>query len=190
MVAAPSAPKARRSCASDSTPGAGTGGSGPAGRPRGPPHPRLAGVGADAPSAPSSPTTERGPEVAPVCSPLPAHRAGAEAALAEHVELVFDTAIRREYEDVLRRPELALPPGLVDDLFATHRRIRSDAQAVDDPADARRRREIPRRSRVERPLSSHGRVDAWLYRRPPRPKAAAGTVRYTPSCTHVSQITI
>lgn len=42
-----------------------------------------------------------------------------EAALAGHVQLVFDIAIRREYEDVLRRPELALPPGRVDDLFAT-----------------------------------------------------------------------
>lgn len=42
-----------------------------------------------------------------------------EAALAGHVQLVFDMAIRREYEDVLRRPELALPRGRVDDLFAT-----------------------------------------------------------------------
>ena len=42
-----------------------------------------------------------------------------EAALAGHVQLVFDIAIRREYEDVLRRRELALPPGRVDDLFAT-----------------------------------------------------------------------
>ena len=42
-----------------------------------------------------------------------------EAALGEHIRLVFDMAIRREYEDVLRRPELALPPGRVDDLFAT-----------------------------------------------------------------------
>ena len=42
-ASAPAAPQARRSCASDSTPGAGAGGSGPARRPRGPPHPRLAG---------------------------------------------------------------------------------------------------------------------------------------------------
>ena len=42
-----------------------------------------------------------------------------EAALAGHLQLVFDMAIRREYEDVLRRPELALPAGRVDDLFAT-----------------------------------------------------------------------
>lgn len=42
-----------------------------------------------------------------------------EAALAGHVQLVFDMAIRREYEDVLRRPELALPPARIDDLFAT-----------------------------------------------------------------------
>ena len=42
-----------------------------------------------------------------------------EAALAGHLELIFDDAIRREYEDVLRRPELALPPGRVDVLFAT-----------------------------------------------------------------------
>lgn len=40
-----------------------------------------------------------------------------EAALAGHLQLVFDMAIRREYEDVLRRPELALTPGRVDDLF-------------------------------------------------------------------------
>ena len=42
-----------------------------------------------------------------------------EAALAGYVQLVFDVAIRREYEDVLRRPELSLPPRRVDDLFAT-----------------------------------------------------------------------
>lgn len=42
-----------------------------------------------------------------------------EAALAGHLELVFDEAIRREYEEVLRRPELALPPGRVDVLLAT-----------------------------------------------------------------------
>ena len=42
-----------------------------------------------------------------------------EAALAGHLQLVFDMAIRREYEDVLRRPELALPLRRVDDLFAT-----------------------------------------------------------------------
>ena len=48
MADAPSAPQARRSCASDSTLVVRD----PAGRPRGPPHPRLAGVGADAPSAP------------------------------------------------------------------------------------------------------------------------------------------
>ena len=42
-----------------------------------------------------------------------------DAALVGHVELVFDMAIRREYEDVLRRPELALPPRRVDDLLAT-----------------------------------------------------------------------
>ncbi len=42
-----------------------------------------------------------------------------EAALAGHLELVFDEAIRQEYEEVLRRPELALPPGRVDVLLAT-----------------------------------------------------------------------
>ena len=41
-----------------------------------------------------------------------------EAALAGDVELVFDMAIWQEYEEVLRRRELKLPPAGVDDLLS------------------------------------------------------------------------
>jgi uncharacterized protein len=41
-----------------------------------------------------------------------------EAALAGEIELVFDAAMRQEYEEVLRRPELDLPRQRVDDLLA------------------------------------------------------------------------
>ena len=41
-----------------------------------------------------------------------------EAVLAGELELALDMAIRQEYEDVLRRPELAFSPGVVDDLLA------------------------------------------------------------------------
>ena len=40
-----------------------------------------------------------------------------EAALAGDVELVFDMAIRQEYAEVLRRPELELPAARVDELL-------------------------------------------------------------------------
>jgi len=41
-----------------------------------------------------------------------------EAVLAGDFDLVFDGAIRQEYEEVLRRPELGLPEERVDDLLA------------------------------------------------------------------------
>jgi putative PIN family toxin of toxin-antitoxin system len=41
-----------------------------------------------------------------------------EAALAGEIELVFDAAMRQEYEEVLRRPELHLSRQRVDDLLA------------------------------------------------------------------------
>ncbi len=41
-----------------------------------------------------------------------------EAALTGDVDLVFDMAIRQEYEEVLRRHELGLPSARVDDLLA------------------------------------------------------------------------
>lgn len=41
-----------------------------------------------------------------------------EAVLAGVLELALDTAIRQEYEDVLRRPEFDSPPEIVEDLLA------------------------------------------------------------------------
>ena len=41
-----------------------------------------------------------------------------EAALSGFIEPVIDMAIRQEYEEVLRRKELGLTPGRVDDLLA------------------------------------------------------------------------
>ena len=41
-----------------------------------------------------------------------------EAALTGDIDLVFDMAIRQEYEEVLRRHELGLPSACVDDLLA------------------------------------------------------------------------
>jgi putative PIN family toxin of toxin-antitoxin system len=41
-----------------------------------------------------------------------------EAALAGEIELVFDAAMRQEYEEVLHRPELGLSRQRVDDLLA------------------------------------------------------------------------
>ena len=70
-----------------------------------------------------------------------------EAALAGHLQLVFDMAIRREYEDVLRRPELALPAGRVDDLVRDHRRIRpasGGGTVMVDRAARSERRDVPR----------------------------------------------
>jgi putative PIN family toxin of toxin-antitoxin system len=40
-----------------------------------------------------------------------------EAVLAGDVELAFDSAIRQEYEEVLRRPEFGFPPARVDDVL-------------------------------------------------------------------------
>jgi len=40
-----------------------------------------------------------------------------EAVLAGELELALDTAIRQEYEDVLRRPEFRFSPEVVDDLL-------------------------------------------------------------------------
>ena len=41
-----------------------------------------------------------------------------EAVITGELELALDAAIRNEYEDVLRRPELGLDRGNVDDLLA------------------------------------------------------------------------
>ena len=41
-----------------------------------------------------------------------------EAVLTGELGLALDEAIREEYEDVLRRPELGLDPGRVDDVLA------------------------------------------------------------------------
>jgi uncharacterized protein len=41
-----------------------------------------------------------------------------DAVVAGELELALDAAIRNEYEDVLRRPELGLDRGHVDDLLA------------------------------------------------------------------------
>jgi putative PIN family toxin of toxin-antitoxin system len=41
-----------------------------------------------------------------------------EAVLAGELELALDMAIRQEYEDVLRRPELAFSARVVDDILA------------------------------------------------------------------------
>jgi putative PIN family toxin of toxin-antitoxin system len=53
-----------------------------------------------------------------------------EAALAGEIELVFDAAMRQEYEEVLRRPELDLPRQRVDDLFAAIDEIGWEVTAV------------------------------------------------------------
>ena len=42
-----------------------------------------------------------------------------EAVLAGELELALDMAIRQEYEDVLRRPEFAFSPDVLDDLLTT-----------------------------------------------------------------------
>jgi putative PIN family toxin of toxin-antitoxin system len=53
-----------------------------------------------------------------------------EAALAGEIELVFDAAMRQEYEEVLRRPELDLPRQRVDDLLAAIDEIGWEVTAV------------------------------------------------------------
>ena len=53
-----------------------------------------------------------------------------EAALAGEIELVFNAAMRQEYEEVLRRPELDLPRQRVDDLLAAIDEIGWEVTAV------------------------------------------------------------
>jgi len=53
-----------------------------------------------------------------------------EAALAGEIELVFDAAMRQEYEEVLRRPELDLPRQRVDGLLAAIDEIGWEVTAV------------------------------------------------------------
>jgi putative PIN family toxin of toxin-antitoxin system len=42
----------------------------------------------------------------------------AEAVLAGELEPAFDSAIRQEYEEVLRRPEFQFPSARIDDILA------------------------------------------------------------------------
>ena len=53
-----------------------------------------------------------------------------EAVLAGELDMVFDAAIRQEYEEVLRGPELGLQAEKVDDLLAVVDRFSWEVAAV------------------------------------------------------------